>query len=253
MAQIAVHGVVAGYGYGDVLRGLDLEVERGKITCLIGPNGAGKSTVLRTISGLLRPSHGTILFEGRQIDGLDPGAILALGIVHVPQERSLFPLMSVWENLLMGAYVLKDRREVRRRAERVAERFPIVAERRHERAGSLSGGEQKLVELGRALMLDPKVLLVDEPSIGLAPRARRHVFDTLRVLSNDGWTILLVEQNARSGLALAHYGAVLDGGALKLTGTGDELLADPRVGELYLGKGRSQNAGVAAQPQAESA
>jgi branched-chain amino acid transport system ATP-binding protein len=242
MGRIVLDGVVAGYGFGDVLRGLDLEVEPAGITCLIGPNGAGKSTVLRAISGLIRPSKGSIRLADREISGLDPGEALGLGIVHVPQERSLFPLMSVWENVLMGAYVVKDRKEVRRRAEAVAERFPIVAERRNERAGSLSGGEQKLVELARALMLEPTVLLVDEPSIGLAPRARRQVFDTLVSLCNAGWTILLVEQNARSGLAISHRGAVLDGGVVKLTGTGADLLSDPRVAELYLG-GRATAAG----------
>jgi len=235
MAQITLEGVVAGYGYGDVLRGLDLEVEPGRITCLIGPNGAGKSTVLRAISGLLRPRLGTITFGGRPIAGLSPRNLLELGIVHVPQERSLFPLMSVWENLLMGAYVVRERSEVTRRAEAVAARFPIVSERRHERAGSLSGGEQKIVELARALMLEPTVLLVDEPSIGLAPRPRRRVFETLSSLCDGGWTILLVEQNARSGLAISHHGAVLDGGVVKLTGTGRALLADSRVAELYLG------------------
>ena len=235
MARIVLENVVAGYGYGDVLRGLDLEVEPGKITCLIGPNGAGKSTVLRTISGLLRPSNGTISFGGRPIAGLSPRALLELGIVHVPQERSLFPLMSVWENVLMGAYIVRDRPGVAKRAEAIAERFPIVAERRHDRAGSLSGGEQKIVELARALMLEPKVLLVDEPSIGLAPRARRQVFDTLESLRESGWTILLVEQNARSGLAVSDHGAVLDGGTVKLVGTGADLLSDGRVAELYLG------------------
>jgi branched-chain amino acid transport system ATP-binding protein len=240
MGRIVLQGVVAGYGFGDVLRGLDLEVEPAQITCLIGPNGAGKSTVLRAISGLLRPRKGSIHFDGRQITGLDPGVVLGLGIVHVPQERSLFPLMSVWENVLMGAYVVKDGREVRRRAKAVAERFPIVSERRHERAGSLSGGEQKLVELARALMLDPKVLLVDEPSIGLAPRARRQVFDTLVSLCQAGWTILLVEQNARSGLAISHHGAVLDGGIVKLKASGKHLLSDPRVAELYLGASEPQ-------------
>jgi branched-chain amino acid transport system ATP-binding protein len=235
MGRIVLDGVVAGYGFGDVLRGLDLEVEPECITCLIGPNGAGKSTVLRAISGLIRPSKGSIRLGDRQISGLDPGEVLGLGVVHVPQERSLFPLMSVWENVLMGAYVVKDRKEVRRRAEAVAERFPIVAQRRTERAGSLSGGEQKLVELARALMLEPTVLLVDEPSIGLAPRARRQVFETLVSLSEAGWTILLVEQNARSGLAISHHGAVLDGGVVKLTGSGADLLSDPRVAELYLG------------------
>jgi branched-chain amino acid transport system ATP-binding protein len=247
MARIVLEDVVAGYGYGDVLRGLDLEVEPGKITCLIGPNGAGKSTVLRTISGLLRPSKGAISFGGRSISGLSPRALLELGIVHVPQERSLFPLMSVWENVLMGAYIVHDRSSVAKRAEEIAERFPIVAERRHERAGSLSGGEQKIVELARALMLEPKVLLVDEPSIGLAPRARRQVFDTLRSLRESGWTILLVEQNARSGLAVADYGAVLDGGTVKLVGTGADLLSDGRVAELYLGA--RPRGGASTEPQ----
>ena len=235
MPRIVLRGVVAGYGYGDVLRGLDLEVEPEKITCLIGPNGAGKSTVLRTISGLLRPSKGSISFGDRAIAGLGPRALLELGIAHVPQERSLFPLMSVWENVLMGAYIVRDRADVARRAEEVAARFPIVADRRHERAGSLSGGEQKLVELARALMLEPKVLLVDEPSIGLSPRARHQVFATLKSLCDSGWTILLVEQNARSGLAISDHGAVLDGGSVKLVGTGPELLSDARVAELYLG------------------
>jgi len=196
MGRIVLQGVVAGYGSGDVLRGLDLEVEPACITCLIGPNGAGKSTVLRAISGLIRPSKGSIRLGEKQISGLDPGEVLGLGIVHVPQERSLFPLMSVWENVLMGAYVVKDRREVRRRAEAVAERFPIVAERRTERAGSLSGGEQKLVEL-------------------------------------------------------AHRGAVLDGGVVKLTGSGADLLSDPRVAELYLG-GRVKAAGQAPRSPAVS-
>jgi branched-chain amino acid transport system ATP-binding protein len=247
MSRIVLRGVVAGYGYGDVLRGLDLEVEPEKITCLIGPNGAGKSTVLRTISGLLRPSRGSISFGDRAIAGLGPRALLELGIAHVPQERSLFPLMTVWENVLMGAYIVRDRAGVARRAEEIAERFPIVAERRHERAGSLSGGEQKLVELARALMLEPKVLLVDEPSIGLAPRARHQVFATLRSLRDSGWTILLVEQNARSGLAISDHGAVLDGGTVKLVGTGPELLSDGRVAELYLGAKPRQAEGAAAR------
>jgi branched-chain amino acid transport system ATP-binding protein len=235
MGRLVLERVVAGYGFGDVLRGLDLEVEPASITCLIGPNGAGKSTVLRAISGLVRPSAGSIRLDDRELCRLDPAEMLGLGVVHVPQERSLFPLMSVWENVLMGAYVVKDRKEVNRRAAAVAERFPIVAERSSERAGSLSGGEQKLVELARALMLQPTVLLVDEPSIGLAPRARRQVFDTLVSLCDAGWTILLVEQNARSGLAISHQGAVLDGGVVKLTGSGADLLSDPRVAELYLG------------------
>jgi branched-chain amino acid transport system ATP-binding protein len=237
--QVTLTDVVAGYGFGDVLRGLDLVAEAGEITCLIGPNGAGKSTVLRAVSGLLRPSRGSILVGGQDIVGLSPRRLLELGVVHVPQERSLFPLMSVWENLLMGGFILRDKRAVRVRAEEIAERFPLIQGRRHERAGSLSGGEQKTVEIARALMLEPRVLLVDEPSIGLAPKARAEVFATLSSLADGGWTILLVEQNARSGLAISHRGAVLDGGVVKLVGTGAELLSDPEVGRLYLGAGRS--------------
>jgi branched-chain amino acid transport system ATP-binding protein len=233
--RVVLEDVVVGYGFGDVLRGLDLVAESGEITCLIGPNGAGKSTVLRAVSGLLRPRRGTIRVGDDDVTGFTPRRLLSLGVVHVPQERSLFPLMTVWENLLLGGYALGDRRAVRRRAGELAERFPLVAERRRDRAGSLSGGEQKTVEIARALMLEPKVLLIDEPSIGLAPRARAEVFATLASLSGGGWTILLVEQNARSGLAVAQHGAVLDGGVVRRTGPGSTLLSDPEVGRLYLG------------------
>jgi len=235
MAQIVLKDVVAGYGFGDVLRGLDLVAEAGEITCLIGPNGAGKSTVLRAVSGLIRPRRGAIMLDDHEITGFSPRRLLSLGVVHVPQERSLFPLMTVWENLLMGAYISRDGRAARARAQELSERFPIIKERRRERAGSLAGGEQKTVEIARALMLEPKVLLIDEPSIGLAPKARAEVFATLASLSGGGWTILLVEQNARSGLQVAHRGAVLDGGVVKHTGTGARLLDDPEVGRLYLG------------------
>ena len=234
-AIVRIEGVVAGYGAGDILKGVDLEVEPGTVTCLIGPNGAGKSTVLKTVSGLLRPSAGKVFLEDREINRLAPKARLLLGVVHVPQERSLFPLMTVWENLIMGGFTQRDRKAVNRRAEELAERFPIVGERRHERAGSLSGGEQKRLEIARALMLDPKVLLIDEPSIGLAPKARGEVFTTLASLADGGWTILLVEQNARSGLAVAQHGAVLDGGVVRLSGPASEVLANPDVGRLYLG------------------
>src|SRR5437879_4991752 len=233
--RVVLKDVVAGYGFGDVLRGLDLVAEAGEITCLIGPNGAGKSTVLRAVSGLLRPRRGAILLGDENITGYSPRRLLSLGVVHVPQERSLFPLMTVWENLLLGGYITRDRRAVQQRAEELAARFPLIAERRRERAGSLSGGEQKTVEIARALMLEPKVLLIDEPSIGLAPKARGEVFATLASLSGGGWTILPGDQNPRSGLAIADRGAVLDGGVVKLTGPGKDLLEDPEVGRLYLG------------------
>jgi len=235
VSVLALKDVRAGYGAADVLRGVDLTLESGTITCLVGPNGAGKSTVLRAVSGLLRPHQGRIVFEGDDIAGLSPGAVLRRGVVHVPQERGLFAGMTVWENLLMGGHILRDSAAVRRRAEAVAERFPIVAERRRDRAGALSGGQQKIVEIARALMLEPRLILMDEPSMGLDPKARRLVFETITGLNDDGHTILLVEQNARAGLGIAHRGAVMDGGAVAIAAGGPELLDDPRMAQLYLG------------------
>ena len=234
-ALLRFEGLVAGYGLGDILRGFELDVTEGAVTCLVGPNGAGKSTVLKTLSGLLRPRLGRIVLDGEDVGGLSPAQVLRRGVVHVPQERSLFPLMSVWDNLLMGGHSLRDRRLVRSRAEEVAERFPLVGERRRDRAGSLSGGQQKLVEIARALMLEPRLVLMDEPTMGLEPRARHFIFETIAGLKESGHTVLLVEQNARAGLAAADRGAVLDGGRVALQGTGSELLADPRMAQLYLG------------------
>ncbi len=232
---LALDGVTAGYGAGLVLRGVDLTVHSGHVVCLIGPNGAGKSTVLNTVSGLIRPASGRIMFRGEDISRLPAKDRLRRGIVHVMQERSLFPAMSVWQNVRMGAFILKDKALIRRRMDEVAERFPIVAERRKTPAGSLSGGEQKQVELARAVMLDPALILLDEPSIGLAPKARTAVFTGITQLAQDGRTVLLVEQNARSGLAVADHAAVLDGGRVALTGTGTELLKSAEVARLYLG------------------
>ena len=232
---LRLHGVVAGYGAGDILKGVDLTVEPGTVTCLIGPNGAGKSTVLKTVSGLLRPSGGRVVFEGQEINQLRPRARLVRGIVHVPQERSLFPAMTVRDNLLMGGYVVRDAAVVRARMEQAVAAFPICASRSSAPAGSLSGGEQKQVELARTMILDPKLVLLDEPSIGLDPRSRRLVFDSIRTLSATGVTILLVEQNARSGLAAADVGAVLEAGLVRLVAGAADLLADPQVARLYLG------------------
>jgi branched-chain amino acid transport system ATP-binding protein len=236
---LRLENVAAGYGAGDILKGVDLEVGSGSVTCLIGPNGAGKSTVLKTISGLLRPRLGTVTFEGKPMNPLRPRERLLLGVVHVPQDRSLFPTMTVWDNLLMGGYVLKDRREVRRRAAAAAEVFPICAERANERAGSLSGGEQKQVELARTLVSESRLVLLDEPSIGLEPRSRRLVFESIRRLAEAGRTVLLVEQNARSGLSAADTGYVLESGKVRLSGAGSDLLADPEVARLYLGAASS--------------
>ena len=233
---LSLSGVTAGYGAGLILKGVDLSVEVGKIMCLIGPNGSGKSTILKTISGLLYPEGGKVIFRGKDISRLSSRDRLTLGVVHVPQDRSLFPGMTVWENVLMGAFILSDQALVRSRIEKVAELFPIVSERRHAAAGSLSGGEQKQVELARSLMLDPAVVLLDEPSIGLDPKARKSVFASIAALAKDGRTVLLVEQNARSGLAVAHKAAVLDAGRIALVGTGTDLLDDPEVARLYLGR-----------------
>jgi len=232
---LELRGVTAGYGGGDILHELDLTVDEGAITCIVGPNGAGKSTVLRVISGLLRPRLGGIRFRGVSIAGLSPRQILRRGIVQVPQERSLFPTMTVWENVRMGAYTVRDRALVERRLQTVCETFPIVRERRHEPAASLSGGQQKIVEFARALMLDPTLVVLDEPSMGLDPKTRTIVFDTIRAMNQAGRTVLLVEQNARSGLGLASHGVVLESGRVRLEGLGSAVLANPEIGRLYLG------------------
>ena len=231
---LSIRGLFARYDRGDVLRGVDLDVERGGVTCVIGPNGAGKSTVLKVVSGLLRPRAGDVALDGERISGRSARQILDHGVVHVPQERSLFPSMSVWDNVLMGGYVL-SRAALRRRIDEIAARYPIVRERRRERAGSLSGGEQKLVEIARAMMLEPRVVLMDEPSMGLDPKARRVVFVTIRQLNDAGATVLLVEQNARSGLEIAGRGAVMETGAVRLEGVARDLLDNPEVARLYLG------------------
>jgi ABC-type branched-subunit amino acid transport system ATPase component len=228
-------GVRAGYGGGDILHGIDLTLDEGSLSCIVGPNGAGKSTVLRVISGLLRPSAGSVRFRGESITGLSPRAVLRRGIVQIPQERSLFPTMTVWENVRLGAYSLRDRALIDKRMQAVCETFPLVAERRHERAASLSGGQQKIVEFARALMLDPSLLVLDEPSMGLDPKTRSVVFKTIKAMNESGRTLLLVEQNARSGLGIATHGIVMESGRIRLEGPGPEVLSNPEIGRLYLG------------------
>jgi branched-chain amino acid transport system ATP-binding protein len=232
---LTLRSVVAGYGAGDILRGVDLDVRPGTVTCLIGPNGAGKSTVLKCVSGLLHPRKGEVTYRGELINRLSPRQRLLRGIVHVPQERSLFPAMTVWDNLLMGGYAMKDQKQVRRRVEEAADVFQICRRRATDHAGSLSGGEQKQVELARTLVLDPGLVLLDEPSIGLDPKSRAQVFSSIRGLAERGITVLLVEQNARSGLAAADMGAVLETGVVRLVDTGAQLLTNPEVARLYLG------------------
>lgn len=218
-----------------VLQRLSLHVDSAEIVCLIGPNGAGKSTVLRTISGLLTPSGGQVVFEGEILNGMRPDLILRRGIAHVPQGHSAFPEMSVRENLLMGAYTVSDRGERRRRMQHVFEIFPLLAERPSEKAGNFSGGQQKMLEIGRALMMQPKIILLDEPSLGLAPKMARLVFETVRQLRQAGITVLMVEQNARSGLGISDRGYVLELGEARMEGPAASLLQDSRIGQLYLG------------------
>jgi branched-chain amino acid transport system ATP-binding protein len=232
---LSIDGVTAGYGGGDILKRVSFDVLEGGITCIVGPNGAGKSTLLSTISGLLRAREGEIRFEGRVISGLSPRQILDLGIAQVPQAHSLFPDMTVRENVEMGAFTIDDSRLVRERLEAVEQLYPIVRERAREKAGSLSGGQQRLVEFARCLMLDPAMIILDEPSMGLDPQIRQVVFEMIGRMHAQGKTILLVEQNARAGLKLSSHGVVLENGTVRLTGSGREVLEHPEIGALYLG------------------
>ncbi|HET8908297.1 MAG TPA: ABC transporter ATP-binding protein [Ktedonobacterales bacterium] len=232
---LELRNVVAGYDGGDVLKGVNLPVLEGSITCIVGPNGAGKSTVLRAVSGLLRPRVGEILFEGRNIAGMSPRHVLELGIAQVPQNHSLFNDMTVRENVRLGAFLLNDHAQVNRALAYVEDLFPIVRERAHDKAGSLSGGQQRLVEFARCLMLNPKLILLDEPSMGLDPRTLKAVFDTISVMHASGRTILLVEQNVKTGLGAASHGVVMESGRVRLIGTSGEILHHPEIGRLYLG------------------
>ena len=242
---LELRDVVAGYGGGDVLRGVNLEIVEGSITCIVGPNGAGKSTVLTAVSGLLKPRAGQILFKGQNIVGLSPRQILTRGLAQVPQNHSLFPTMTVQENVELGAYTLSDSALIRRRYEHIAEMFAIVRVRAGERAGSLSGGQQRLVEFARCLMLDPALVLLDEPSMGLDPKTLKEVLSTVKTMQQAGRTILLVEQNARAGLRLADHGVVMESGRVRLDGSSADVLNNPEIASLYLGGGVTSQAQVA--------
>ena len=234
---VRIDGLVAGYGKMEVLHGFDMLVGRGQSLCLIGPNGAGKSTVLHSIYGFTTIMGGEISVGGRPVTKLGPNDKLKnAGIAYILQDNSVFPDLTVEENLLMGGYLMAKQADARAAAQRVFEKYPRLAERRSQRAGVLSGGERRMLEISRALVMDPAVLLVDEPSIGLEPRFIDQVFEILTDLqTNEGKTIIMVEQNAKKGLEFADIGYVLVSGQLAKAGKGDDLLQDPDVGRLFLG------------------
>jgi branched-chain amino acid transport system ATP-binding protein len=233
---LTIENVEAGYGRAAlVLRGLTIHVARGEVVCLVGPNGAGKSTVLKVASGMLPPRSGRVVLHGEDVSGLRPEELLGRGLAHVLQGHSVFGEMTVGENIRMGGYTLRDKALVKERVAAVKDVFPIVHDRWSEPAGVLSGGQQKMVEFGRALMLDPDVVLLDEPSMGLDPKTTTVVFEQVDRLRQLGKGVLLVEQNARRALEMADRGCVLDLGRIHVEGVASDLLADPELGSLYLG------------------
>ncbi|MGD9525514.1 ABC transporter ATP-binding protein [Pseudonocardia sp.] len=233
---LEVRDLAVAYGAINAVSKVSFTVESGQIVCLIGSNGAGKTTTLRTISGLLRPVAGEIHFDGQRIDRLPAHEILARGIAHSPEGRRLFGRMTVEENLRLGAYTRSDEPEIRKDMDRVYELFTVLGERRHLKAGLFSGGEQQMLAIGRALMSRPRLLMLDEPSLGLSPIMTQRIFTTIAELRAEGTTVLLVEQNALAALAQSDHGYVVDLGRTTLSGTGQELLADRRVQEAYLGE-----------------
>ncbi|PWS35222.1 branched-chain amino acid ABC transporter ATP-binding protein [Falsiroseomonas bella] len=234
-AALEVEELHAGYGDVAVLRGVSLSVAAGAITCIIGSNGAGKTTLLRAVSGLVSARAGRVRAAGQDLTNAGPEAMVRAGVVHVPEGRRLFAAMSVRDNLLMGAYLRRDQAAIRRDLERVYETFPRLAERRHQDASTLSGGEQQMCAIGRGIMADPRVLMIDELSLGLAPAAVDLLMDALRAINAAGVAILLVEQDVMAALDVAHAGYILDRGSVVGAGSSAALAADPMIREAYLG------------------
>lgn len=235
-ALLQVRGVKAGYGDVPVLWGVDLEVRRGEIVCLVGSNGAGKTTLMRTVSGLVRPTAGSITFDGVALAGAEPDAVLAAGIAHVPEGRRLFSAMSIRDNLLMGAYLRSDgARAIDEDLARMFAMFPILRERQNQDAGTLSGGEQQMCAIARGLMGAPRLLMIDELSLGLAPAIVDQLCDALRALNHEGLSLLVVEQDVATALELAQHGFVMDTGRITRSGESGALASDPAIREAYLG------------------
>jgi branched-chain amino acid transport system ATP-binding protein len=236
---LTVEALLCRYGRVAAVRDLSISVRRAELVALIGANGAGKTTTLKAISGLLRPAAGKICFEGEDVTGASPRRMLSLGVAHCPEGRRVFPYMSVRENLRMGCYLRAGSTAIERDMKRLFDRFPILSARRNQAAGTLSGGEQQMLAIGRALMARPKLVLFDEPSLGLAPNTAGQTFEIIRQIRDEGVTVVMVEQNAFAALELCDRAYVLEQGAVAMTGTGAELLDDPRVRSAYLGIGEA--------------
>ena len=231
-------GVETFYGKIKALHGVSMAVNEGQLVCLLGANGAGKTTILKTIFGIVEPEYGTIHFNDKRIDRKDPEEIIKLGISHVPENRRVFPELTVYENLMMGGFLIKDKHLFEKRFKKITDYFPVLLNRSNQQAGTLSGGEQQMLAIARALMLKPKLLLLDEPSLGLSPKLVQEIFSIIKDLHQSGVTILLVEQNVNHALKIADYGYVLTSGKIFLSGTYDELYEEEKVREMYLGEGK---------------
>lgn len=236
MAMLEVKDLHVHYGMIEAIKGIDFEVNKGEIIALIGANGAGKTTTLHTITGLLAPSAGEIIYEGRDICKMPGYKIVSLGMAHVPEGRRVFAQLSVYENLLMGAYTRKDKEEIQNTLRMVYDRFPRLEERKGQMAGTLSGGEQQMLAMGRALMSHPSIILMDEPSMGLSPIFVNEIFDIIQQVSKTGTTVLLVEQNAKKALSIADRAYVLETGKIVLSGDAKELMNDDSIKKAYLGE-----------------
>jgi len=233
--MLELKNLIGGYGNMTILNGVSFKIEPGTITTIIGPNGAGKSTVFKAAFGLLKIKSGEVLLNGENITGSTPAQMLAKGVTYVPQGRNIIPQLSVYHNLEIGGITSKNQAALKQRIESVMDQFPVLREKRDQQAVVLSGGQQKQLEIARALLLDPKLMLIDEPSIGLSPHLVRETFQSLIGLRDQGVTILMVEQNAKSALAMSDYGIVLELGQVKMHDKADTLLNDPRIGQLFLG------------------